>query len=314
MKVFCLGTVAADFYISENSSDYYIGGIASNVAIGLAHLGIDSRLITRQGNDKLGLFLRKGLESHGVTLISHISNHSTPIILVERDENHHISYVTHIENSSYAELHENDIPSGLRKNPDGTMLVLNGTILQNNKVHNWFLPFLSEYKLRGGIIVFDINWRDHIPISYYTILKHCLDMSDIIKGTSSEFSLLSSMNVEKYITSHFQDKICLLTKAEQGCTVYYQNKQATIKPVKAPKIIDPSGCGDAFVAGFIKGYILTKIKSPDHLSLENLIYCAQMGNYVASKIIAFPGANSYSETYTDTFLTEEMERYQDLIS
>ena len=309
MKIYCVGTLAADFYISDKGSKYYIGGIASNVAIGLSKLGLDTTLITRIGNDTLGKILRDKLLVRGVNLLDKYSSRATPIILVQSDCDKEITYVTHFRDTSYAELYIPDFPSDLMVKSEECILVLNGTILQNKSVHTWLPDYISEFRRRGGLVVFDINWRDHLDRDYYHVLFKLLQQSDIIKGTPKEFSLLGETDPDTLIRQYFNDKICLLTKGSAGCTIYYRNNSVSLKPTPAERIVDPSGCGDAFVVGFIKGYLdilevktkmETETKHPNFIELDELVKCARLGNYLASKIIQIEGGNNYSDVSVNT--------------
>ena len=294
MKVFCIGTIAADLYLSATESNYYVGGISSNVAIGLAAIAIKPTLVARIGNDTLGTILKDKLNSKGVKVVNNFSKKPTPIILVESDQNNNVSYVAHLNNTCYAELYPTDIPSDLKEDEENCIVILDGTILQNNNLHYWFLPFLENYKKRGGTIIFDINWRDHLTSDAAIILKKILQLADIIKGTPDEFSLLAKDSVEIIIQTNYPDQICLLTKASKGCSIYYKNKSVNLLAIKAEKVVDPSGCGDAFVAGFTKGYIDLISKEPNRkIEVVDLIRSAKLGNYLASIVITTKGGNNY---------------------
>ncbi len=287
MEVFCLGTIAADFYINKSSLEYYVGGCSANVAINLANMGVNCNLISTLSKDKLGKYLTEKIKKSGVSLHTTMSENKTPIIFVEKDEEHNISYSAYIENTTYAELYPSIINETLKTKGKDCILVLNGTILHNIKIHDWLLPIITDFKKRGGLVVFDINWRDHIPQPFYIVLKNYLDISDIIKGTPYEFSLLSKMDINEYITQNFSKKICLLTKAEKGCTIFYKNMYKDLNSIKPDKIIDPSGCGDAFLAGFIKGFIDINNNKQD---INSLVKCANIGNKLASQIISVNGS------------------------
>jgi sugar/nucleoside kinase (ribokinase family) len=68
-----------------------------------------------------------------------------------------------------------------------------------------------------------------------------------------------------------KEKIYVLTRGEEGCSVLYGDKYFHQKALTTD-IVDRIGAGDAFVAGFLYGYIKDK-------TLEE---CAQYGNILAS--------------------------------
>jgi ribokinase len=69
---------------------------------------------------------------------------------------------------------------------------------------------------------------------------------------------------------------------ENGCLIYSQNidNAIHIPAYKIKDVIDVTGAGDAFIAGFLAGYIRG-------YSIEK---CGQMGNELASKVIQKIGA------------------------
>jgi adenosine kinase len=69
-------------------------------------------------------------------------------------------------------------------------------------------------------------------------------------------------------------KVCVVTLGEKGSFVYEQREdnRLHIPAVKIEKLIDPTGAGDAFRAGFLYGYIR-------QWPLER---CAQLGSVVAA--------------------------------
>ena len=48
-------------------------------------------------------------------------------------------------------------------------------------------------------------------------------------------------------------KALIVTKGAEGAEIYVDGKLIAIPPVKAPQLIDPTGCGDAYRAGLLYG-------------------------------------------------------------
>lgn len=51
-------------------------------------------------------------------------------------------------------------------------------------------------------------------------------------------------------------EIVIITKGDEGSTAYADKKQYIVRAVKPRKIVDPTGAGDAFRAGLLKGIIM----------------------------------------------------------
>ena len=48
-------------------------------------------------------------------------------------------------------------------------------------------------------------------------------------------------------------KALIITRGAEGAVIYSSNKQYSIPVAKAEKLVDPTGCGDAFRAGLLYG-------------------------------------------------------------
>ncbi len=89
----------------------------------------------------------------------------------------------------------------------------------------------------------------------------------------------------------------VVTKGSKGGTLYQKDKQFDF-PVANPKqIVDPTGCGDAFRAGFISQYI-------NKQSLEDCVY---MGSVMGSFAIETSGGQSHKPYFEEIY-----ERFHEL--
>jgi len=103
---------------------------------------------------------------------------------------------------------------------------------------------------------------------------------DILIGNESEFNELSNNNNEtlKKITDSVD--IAAITLGENGAKIIHDNEIITIKANKVDKVVDSTGAGDMFAAGF-----LYKI-----LNNNSLRDSGEFGCNVASRIVTQYGA------------------------
>jgi fructokinase len=88
-------------------------------------------------------------------------------------------------------------------------------------------------------------------------------------------NLLDSINELKKI-----NKLTIITRSENG-SIAISNKEITnCESIKIEKILDLTGAGDLFAAGFLKEY----------LDKSNIKKCLQTGSKLAAKIIQKIGA------------------------
>ncbi|MCJ8301060.1 MAG: PfkB family carbohydrate kinase, partial [Pseudomonadales bacterium] len=79
LDVICIGRSSVDLYGEQiggrledtQSFAKYIGGCATNIAVGTSRLGLNSALITRVGDEQMGRFIYETLQSEGVD-VSHV--------------------------------------------------------------------------------------------------------------------------------------------------------------------------------------------------------------------------------------------------
>ena len=88
-------------------------------------------------------------------------------------------------------------------------------------------------------------------------------------------NLLDSINKLKNI-----NKLIVITRSEKGSIAILNNEIINCESIKVEKVLDLTGAGDLFAAGFLKEYL---DKSP-------IKKCLQIGSELAAKIIQKIGA------------------------
>lgn len=83
--------------------------------------------------------------------------------------------------------------------------------------------------------------------------------------------------------------IFVITLGAKGSIIKIKDKSIKIKAIKPGKVVDPTGAGDAFRAGFIKGYI-------HNLSLSD---CGRIGSLAAAYPIEYYGTQEHFYAYPE---------------
>ena len=106
--------------------------------------------------------------------------------------------------------------------------------------------------------------------------------ADIIFANEEEIKSLyqkdSLDDCLEIISQH--DKIFAITLGEKGAMIVHKDQCVKIKAQQIENLVDTTGAGDLFAAGFLLGYI----------NGENLEQCGNEGVIFASKIIQIYGA------------------------
>jgi adenosine kinase len=91
-------------------------------------------------------------------------------------------------------------------------------------------------------------------------------------------------------------ELLVITRGEEGCSLYYGGSRTDVKAVTPHRIVDPTGVGDAFRGGFMKGLA----------EGAPFTVCAQLGSVSATYALEHLGGTSHSYT-----LDEFKQRYQE---
>jgi adenosine kinase len=87
----------------------------------------------------------------------------------------------------------------------------------------------------------------------------------------------------------------VITRGEQGCSIYASGQRVEVPAVPPSRIADPTGVGDAFRGGFMKGLAV----GADYET------CARLGAVAATYALEHLGGQSHAYTW-DEFL----DRYE----
>lgn len=115
-----------------------------------------------------------------------------------------------------------------------------------------------------------------------------------------EFQLLqkhTGLSIENVLS---KVKLIVITCGEQGSTIYSESGVYQIKVVPPEKIVDPTGVGDAFRGGFLRGY---------HLGLDWQT-CGQMGALAATYCLEQSGTQNHFYTRSE-FVTRYRQHFND---
>jgi adenosine kinase len=81
-------------------------------------------------------------------------------------------------------------------------------------------------------------------------------------------------------------RVLIITRGEHGCSVYEKDTRVDVKAVPPHRIVDPTGVGDAFRGGFMKGMAVG----------ASLQVSAQIGSVAATYALEHLGGQSHSYT------------------
>lgn len=253
------------------------GGAPMNVAFHASQLGLESRIISKIGDDDLGKELKRFLQNIGVSvdLIQTDSVFPTGMVNVTFDKNGSPSYEI-VSPVAWDHIHHEDKLKDFVKNASALIFGSLACRTERNK------RTLLEYADLANIRVFDVNLRT--PFYSKSLIEELLEKADIVKMNDEELAIIgewlgvsgNEKSQLEYIKNKFSLDLAILTKGRHGAvcldeTGYHEH------PGFQVKVHDTIGSGDAFLAAFLSHYL--KGESTD----DCLVFASAVGAMVATK-------------------------------
>lgn len=279
MKNGILGT--QNFMFTATEKEEYWGGTGGNIAYGLAILGEKPILFSAVGKD----------------FSPHFKNHLKEVgaeLRVYEDEKRFTATFYALSDSEKQQIgifqpgaygkHIESIPLSKTLSPkdfsDIKIAIFSPGTAKS------ILSNMEEFKKRNSDakIIFDPG---QALMASFTkpILEKALSLSDILIANEVEMNQIKN----KFgITFEHIFKLgihsVIETLGENGSVLHTANKRTKISTVKAKKVLDPTGAGDAFRAGLIHGMM-------QDLSLDEAM---KIGAKMGAECVAYQGGQTYS--------------------
>ncbi|MFO1122244.1 MAG: adenosine kinase [Hyphomicrobiales bacterium] len=256
------------------------GGSAGNTAAGIASFGGKAAYFGKVKDDQLGAIYRHDMRAQGVNFDS-VASRAGPatarsFILVTPDgERTMNTYLGACVNLTTADIDRRVVEAAQVTYMEGYL---------------WDRPEAKEaFKLaaatarkahrRTSITLSDSFCVERHRDSFLELIRSGID---IVFANESEIkSLYQTQNFDGALQAIRKDcPIAVLTRSEAGCVVVRGAEVHAIPAYPVSKVVDVTGAGDLFAAGFLFG--LTR-------GLK-LAHCAQLGALAAAEVISHIGA------------------------
>ena len=252
------------------------GGSVANSIVGLSQLGNNVGFIGKISDDDLGKKYEMGLKDENVNFIyskkKEILPTGTCLILVTPDSER--TMCTFL--GTAGKINENDINIEAIKNSE--IIFLEGYLWDEGDPKKAFDKAINNSK-KVAMSLSDKFCVDRHKAHFLELVKNKLDITfaneDEIK------SLIDAKNFSEVIEFAKQTKkLIIITRGEKGAISIKGDEIKEISVKKNLNIIDLTGAGDLFAAGYLHGLI-------NNLSSD---LCLEKGTEMSSKIIQQIGA------------------------
>ena len=259
-----------------NIEETISGGSVANSIVGLSQLDNNVGFIGKINADDLGQKYEEGLVKEKVKYFYNKKDETSPtgtcLILITPDAER--TMVTFL--GIAGKISEKDIDEKSIK--ESEMIFLEGYLWDEGEPKSAFDKAMLLSKKKAMSLSDQFCVERHKD-SFLNLVKHKLD---IIFANEQEIkSLIDAENFEEVIAFGKQlEKLLVITRGEKGSVAIKDNEVSECESKSNLKIVDLTGAGDLFAAGFLHGYI-------NNFSIKDSL---EKGTEMSSKIIQKVGA------------------------
>ncbi len=251
------------------------GGSAANTLAGIAQLGGRAGFIGRVRDDQLGAIFAHDIRSVGARFETPAATTGAStarcLILVTPDAQR--TMCTYLGAS--VGLHPGDLD--LAMVAEAKVLYLEGYLWDSDEAKQAFIAAAEVARANGGEVALSLS-------DAFCVERHRDSFQELVDG-HVDILFANEMEITSlYKANSFEDaadavrgrcRIAALTRSEQGSLILSGRDTLTIEPIKLGPLVDTTGAGDLYAAGFLHAY--TKGQA--------LEACGRLGSLCAGAVV-----------------------------
>ena len=259
-----------------NIEETIAGGSVANSIVGLSQLGNQVSFIGKVNNDELGNKYEKSLINERVKYCYQKKEEAIPtgtcLILITPDSERTMCTFLGIA----GKVSDKDIDENAVKNSE--LIFLEGYLWDEGEPRTAFNKAINISK-KTAMTLSDKFCVDRHKKSFLDLVNNKLDIT--FANELEILSLIDAKSFDEVISFGKQlGRLVVITRSEKGSLAIQKNEVIECDSKKNLKIIDLTGAGDLFAAGFLHGHV-------NKLSIKESL---EKGTEMASKIIQKIGA------------------------
>ncbi len=278
----CLGRAAVDLYGEQfgaslegvQSFAKSLGGCAANIAVGAARQGLKVAMLTRVGDEQMGRFVLGALAAEGVDVskVKTDPERLTGLVLLAMRGQDDFPLLFYRERCADMALSPEDFDEAFVGR--ARALLLTGTHFSTPAVAKASLAALGHARRRETKVVLDVDFRPvlwgltghrqgaerfvsspRVTAVFSPVLPEC----DVVVGTEDELRLIggsAELRVALAAVRSRTPALIVLKRGPGGCTLFPGPVESGLDcPPFAVETYNVLGAGDAFLAGFLRGFL-----------------------------------------------------------
>jgi fructokinase len=252
------------------------GGSVANSIVGLSQLGDKVGFIGKVSDDSFGLKYEEGLKKENVEYFYSKKKEELPtgtcLILITPDSER--TMCTFL--GTAGKINENDVSSEAIRNSE--IIFLEGYLWDEGEPKKAFDKAINNAN-KVAMSLSDLFCVDRHKPHFLNLVKNKLDIT--FTNEQEITCLIEAKNFSEVIGFSKQlNKLIVITRGEKGAVAINGEEIFENNVKKNLKIVDLTGAGDLFAAGFLHGYI-NKLTTKE---------CLEKGTEMSSRVIQQIGA------------------------
>ena len=252
------------------------GGSVANSIVGLSQLGNDVAFLGKVNNDDLGQKYEEGLIKENVKYLYSKKKETLPtgtcLILITPDSER--TMCTFL--GTAGKINEDDIDTQTIKSSE--IIFLEGYLWDEGGPKKAFEKSIAEAK-KVAMSLSDLFCVERHKTNFLDLVKNKLDI--VFANEQEILSLIDSKSFEEVVSFCKEiKKTVIITRGSKGAISITNNEVVECSAKSNLNIVDLTGAGDLFAAGYLHGYI----------NNFNQKECLIKGTDLSSKIIQKIGA------------------------
>ncbi len=270
---------AETLYSSMGPAVEVSGGSAANTIAGIAALGGSTGFIGKVRNDQLGGIFRHDIRAGGTLFTTPAADDGPPtarcLIFVTPDAQR--TMCTYLGAS--VEFGPDDVDFELVKSAKVTYL--EGYLWDTEPAKRAFVMASEAAHEAGRTIALSLS-------DPFCVERHRTDFLDLVENHidilfANELEIMSLYQTDRFEEAaerlNGKVEIALLTRSEKGSVIVYGEERYDVPAINLGPLVDTTGAGDLYAAGFLFGYTQGK----------DLATCGRIGAIAAGEVITHMG-------------------------
>ena len=253
------------------------GGSAANTAVGYSSFGGNALFFGSVAKDNFGLSFKKDLNDLGIHFLScenSVLNKNTSKSLVLISPDGERTMCTFLDASTSLSL--KNFNQSIFKN--NNILYLEGYLFDKIQTKQAMIDLCKIAQKKNSLICLSLSDSFCVERHKDEFISLIKNYVNILFGNDQEIKALLNGQVQEKISSIVE--IAVVTNGPKGANIFKANDSIFIPPIDGLDVLDTTGAGDLFAAGFLFGF-------SKKLTLDD---CGKLATKSASHIIKQYGA------------------------